>query len=281
MGERGQGTPHGPIPAVSVSDERLFAEGVYHARGVVVPFKSEQVRAMVQRGLDLAPQSLTPAGTHPVTVLFGRHTDVRPNILPIRGASYREFLLAVPYLRRLSGGVPAGPVVATMPRLYLNSWLFVVLGWMYAYPKWRARIEDDASRYRVRSLIWKRPRLDAGFAAYGPTGPVTEFPHFAPLAPIFSQPFAQKFSLTPWICSLMQFDLDRARVRAVRGSFKIESAFLPGLPVGRFEFEGIDKTPLGGFHIEVPWRLSLPMLCGRVRQEEKARLLHTATGDTA
>lgn len=267
--------------AAKVSDERLFAEGVYHARGVVVPFEQDRVRAMVHRGLAVAPQSLTPAGTHPVTVLFGRHTHVRPNILPVRGGDYKEFLLAVPYLRRVIGGAPAGPLVATMPRLYLSSWLFVMLGWMYAYPKWRARIQDEESHYRVRSLLWNRPRIDAEFEAFGPRGPVKEFPHFAPLAPIFSEPFAQKFSLTPWICSLMQFDLDSATVRAVRGTFRIENAFVRGLPVGQFEFEGINTSPLGGFHIEVPWRLSLPMFCGRVRQEEQARLLHTVTGDTA
>lgn len=239
---------------------RLFGEGVYHARGVVLAVDAARVASMVARGLTLAPQSLTPDGTHPVTLLFGRHSGVHPNVLPIRGGRYREFLLAVPYLRRESGG--GGPF-ASMPRLYLSSWLFVALGWAYAYPKWRARIEDDEAGYRIRSLLSGRPRIEAGFTPDGPAGPVGGFPHFASLAPIFAQPFVQRFWWTPWICSIMQFDLERASVRSVSESVDVREAFVPGLPVGSFEFRGIDAGPLGAFHIEVPWRLSLPMGCGR------------------
>lgn len=248
-------------PGVIFPKEPLHAVGHYQAPVLVLGLPRSQVQALLPSKLTLAAQDLTPPEQHPVMFLLGRHHHVRPSFLHVRGGSYWEFVVAVPWLRHACRGSAYSEPFAYMPRLYLSSWLFVVLGWFYGYDKWRGRIRGDAADYTVRSLLRGRPLVSARFQEYGDTGPALSFPNFRRLADAFQQPFVGKLPVTPYLCSILDFQLRHATLQPLRAELRIETPFLPGLPAAAQWPEGIDRAPLGAFRISVPWTLSPPLGC--------------------
>ena len=243
----------------------VAAVGTYRSDCAVVPLPVETVRRMLPRGAAPGPQTLAPAGEHPVLFMFGRHHGVHPVVLPIRGGSYHEMITAVPFLEYgKPGGDPARGPYAFMPRLYLDDWIFVMLGWVYGYDKVRARIEDAPGRYRVSALLSGRTIVTGHFDPKGDAGPVSGFPNFAAVAPAFQQPFLGKTFLGPIVCSIMTFELEKAVLRSAEARIAVDTAYVRGMPVREFRVPGIDAAPLGAFSIEVPWTLSYPMSCACV-----------------
>jgi hypothetical protein len=249
-----------------LSGTAVGAVGTYRSDCAVVGFPLDDVRAMLPRGATLGPQTLAPRGEHPLLFMFGRHSGVHPAILPIRGGSYHEMITAVPFLdytraaQRRAKDSYRGEY-SFMPRLYLDDWIFVMLGWVYGYDKVRARIDETAGEYRVASLLSGRPIVSGRFDPRGKPGPVSDFPNFAAVAPAFCQPFLGKLFFGPILCSIMTFELEKAILRPIEARIDVEDAYLPGMPAKDFRVPGIDASPLGAFHIEVPWTLSYPMAC--------------------
>ena len=239
----------------------VAAVGAYRSDCAVVSLPADEVRRMLPPGASPGPQTLAPPGEHPVLFMFGHHEGVRPVILPIRGGSYHEMITAVPFLEYAAGD---GGAYAFMPRLYLDDWIFVALGWFYGYAKVRARIDATAEDYRVSSLLSGRPIVSGRFEPRGEAGPVSTFRNFAAVAPAFRQPFLGRLFFGQILCSIMTFELEKATLRPIEARVEVRSAYVPGLPVGEISVPSIDASPLGAFRIEVPWTLSYPMRCACV-----------------
>jgi hypothetical protein len=238
--------------------ENIAAVGHYSALFATLPVASERAQSMLPPGVSLGAQSLTPPGQHPLLLMFGHHTHVHPAFLDIGGWSYHEFLVAIPWVTK--GG--SATVWSHMPRLYLDSWAMVLAGWLYAFPKMRARIAAPADAYGVRTWIAGGRRISARWQLEGDAGPASAFPDFAGVAPTFAQPFIQRFTPLPFVASTMAFDLASATLQAATASVEIDDAFVPGLPTGSFSFPSIAGNPLGAFTIDVPWTLSWPRFGG-------------------
>ncbi|TAH37213.1 MAG: hypothetical protein EYC70_09550 [Planctomycetota bacterium] len=248
-------------PGVVFPDGPLHAVGHYEAPVLVMGLPRAHVQAWLPRALSLDAQDLMPEREHPVMFLLGRHRHVRPSFLHDTGGSYWEFVTAIPYLRHSCRGSAYSAPFAYMPRLYLSSWLFVVLGWFYGYAKCRGRIRGDAAAYSVRSLLAAKPLVSARFLETGRAGPALDFPHFRRLAGAFRQPFVGKLAVTPYLCSILDFQLERATLQPLTAELRIETPFLPGLPAEARWPQGIDAAPLGAFRISMPWTLSPPLPC--------------------
>ena len=239
----------------------VAAVGRYRSDCAVVSLPVGEVRRMLPPGASPGAQTLAPPGEHPVLFMFGHHEGVHPVILPIRGGSYHEMITAVPFLDYGAPGAGYRGAYAFMPRLYLDDWIFVMLGWVYGYAKVRARIDASADDYRVSSLLSGRPIVSGRFEPRGEPGPVSAFPYFAAVAPAFRQPFLGRLFFGPILCSIMTFELEKAVLRPIEARVEIDRAYVPGMPVREFRVPGIDASPLGAFSIEVPWTLSYPMRC--------------------
>jgi hypothetical protein len=243
----------------------VAAVGVYRSDCAVVALPLDEVRRMLPPGASPGPQTLAPPGEHPVLFMFGHHEGVHPVILPIRGGAYHEMITAVPFLDYRAGasGAPRGEY-AFMPRLYLDNWIFVMLGWFYGYAKVRARIDAAAGDYRVSSLLSGRPIVSGRFEPRGEPGPVSAFPNFAAVAPAFRQPFLGRLFFGPILCSIMTFELEKAVLRPIEARVEVHRVYVAGMPVRGFSVPSIAASPLGAFRIEVPWTLSWPMRCACV-----------------
>jgi hypothetical protein len=249
------------VTSAARSGSWLHTNGLMVSSMAILPLGNSAVQAMLPSGIDLGPQTLAPEGQHPICFMFCVQKDVRPLMLG-RGMKYLELILAVPFVQwSRPTSRYRGPFIF-MPRLYLDHWLPVILGWFYGFAKVRARMSMAENHYQVRSLLADRPIISGDFAPHGPIGPPATFPHFEPVRDLFRQPFVAKSVLGPFICSTFDFQLADACMQAIDATVHVTDAFVPGLAVGDFHVPGIDVTPVGAFYIQVPWTLSPPMRCG-------------------
>lgn len=236
-------------------------EGIYSTNAVLWPFPNEVIAPLLPRKLELAPQTLTGHDTHPVIMFFGSQANVRPDFIPFGGMSYNEFIIAIPFVQwRDAGEYPYRGPFAYMPRLFLDKVFATLLGYMYGYPKLLARIQGG-NAYRVHDMLLDRPLIRGDFTPHGDQKPVSEFPHFAALRPIFEIPFVGKLDVTPYICSKMTFNLDDALIRSCESSVELQYEFLPGILPDTRVSQGLTHEPLGSFQLDVPWNLTLPFDC--------------------
>ena len=76
-----------------------WASGHLEVTNVVLAPPVDVVKALLPAGLSPAAQTLTPAGTHPVVVMFGQHSHVHPWFRPpSSGGDYNEWIVATPCL---------------------------------------------------------------------------------------------------------------------------------------------------------------------------------------
>ncbi len=253
--------PQPSSPAAPKAGGGLRTNGLMLSSMAIPPMSNAAVQAMLPGGLELGPQTLAPAGQHPICFMFCLQKDVRPPLLGL-GLKYLELILAVPFVQWTHPtNSYRGPFIF-MPRLYLDRWLPVILGWFYGFAKVRARMSTAENYYRVRSLLRDRPIISGDFAPHGPIGPPSSFPHFEPVRDLFRQPFVAKSIVGPFICSRFDFHLDDAHMQSIDATVHLTEAFVPGLAVGDFHVPGIDMTPVGAFYIQIPWTLSPPFRCG-------------------
>jgi hypothetical protein len=238
--------------------------GDYFADIVTLALPDDAVRRMLPCGLELGPQTVTPAGQHPVMFAMGRHRDVTMPLLgwtPGFPLNYQELFVVVPALRRPCAlGSYKGPFLYP-PRLYLDN-LQAVLGGelIWGMAKLPARIAQDETSFAVARLIDGAPMLSLASRIAGAYGPVASQPNFAPLAALLSQRMINKalLGLGCYLGATMDWGWSRAVLRPVATVLDIAQAFIPGLPVGRFAAPGIDADPLGSAQVRTHWELTLP-----------------------
>src|SRR5262249_47177332 len=159
-----------------------------------------------------------------------------------------------------------------LPRLFLDHWLPVLLGWLCGLAKRRARITETKESYPVSSLFENAPLIYGSFQPRGKLGLPEQFPYFEALREVFEMPLVTH---TPFgfLCLNFQWDLEAAQMQAIKTEVSIASEFLPGLPLGRFRLDGIDEKPMGSFRLDVPWKLSRPFLASALHPRQHFGLI--------
>jgi hypothetical protein len=233
-------------------------------RGVTLALPSDLVRDFLPRGLDLATQNVTRAGTHPVVLLFDDMFRVQlsvPTLFP--NMTYHEHSVGVPYCY-LSGGYNTsgfqGPFYF-MPKLYLDDWCAILGGRLFwGFPKEMASFTVTADRYTVTSLGGQR--LASFRWKDGPGGfqPLQQFGFFKPTQAMLSQPLISlvPFSMGPFfVVSKLERLWSVAMLNPVAATLDVEVAYVQGYQCGHSSAAGIDSSVLGSYEIRVPWRLSM------------------------
>jgi hypothetical protein len=255
--------PPGRLPAATrhplFPPSRLDTDGHYQASFVLWSLPQGAVRQMLPAALEPAAQSLTGAGQHPLMFVFGEQQHVRPIIHRGAGLTYREFITVVPFVQWTAAGHGYRGPFAFLPRLFLDRWLPVVLGWLVGFAKRRERVHMGPGGYAVSRLLRKQPIVGASFVPHGPVGRCIDFPLFSALRPIFELPLITRLAVGPFLAMNFTWELERAQMQATAADVHIHEAYVRGLPITRFHAEGIDRNTLGAFALNVPWTLSLPV----------------------
>ena len=259
----------------------LHGEGCF--RSVTLALPTAQVLRLLPAGLVLGPQSVTPAGTHPVILSFNalyRAEMSVPTLLP--SLTYHEFTFGVPFswlpvgrlgraLGALTGrrdAAAASPLHGPyyyMPRLYLDSVLATLGGLLFwGYAKKLARFAVGADRFAIQAEDGA-PQVSLSFTAQGEPQPVAHFPHFAPVQAMLAQPLVSQLpaALGP-IFVVADFDKrwDQATLRPLATQVQVQAEFVPGFGPGSYPAagvsEGIDAAALGSYELNAAWTLGMP-----------------------
>jgi hypothetical protein len=218
----------------------------------VLPLSQDTARAMLPVGLDLAAQDFMPGKRHPLVLILGRQSDVRPKLLPL-GADYLEAIFAVPFVQlRGRGTAPRGPF-CYCPRLLLDRRLPILGGrLLYHYDKHRALIRMTDDSYRIAEPTNGELLLSAQVrTAEAPVEPARR-----DAAMLFALPVISR-AAHGWRYSLVDFGLDRALIEPLELRLTIDRPFASGLPAGEF-VAGTDGGGARAFRIQTSWRLLGP-----------------------
>jgi hypothetical protein len=239
-----------------------LGEGITRVVALAVP--SSDARRLLPTGLELAPQDVTPPGTHPAIFQFHDFSRCRlsiPTLLP--DLAYHEQTFAIPYTCLTSGSGP----FAFMPQLYLDHSFVTVAGFAFwGFWKTMARISLGAGNYTVAgldgrllaSLSWNTGE-ERGLAS------ADTFPHLTPVRRMLSQPIVTMLpaSAGPFF-ALTDFtrNWSAAMVRPLGTKLQVEPDYARGFYGGRYPgagwSPGIDESTLGSFELRSPWWLSFP-----------------------
>jgi hypothetical protein len=241
-----------PDAAASTKPSPFDFVGRLTAVVAILPVAHEAARAMLPAGLELAAQDLMPGKRHPLVLILGRQSDVRPRLLPL-GADYLEAILALPFVQLGGPGErPRGPV-CYCPRLFLDRRLPIAVGrLLYGYDKRRALIRMTANDYRIADPAHGE-LLSARFrAAAAPVEPLRRA-----AAMLFQLPVISR-AAQGWRFSFADFGLDQALIEPIELKLTIHRPFVSGLPVGEFVIAGIAGETSRAFRIQTSWRLLGP-----------------------
>jgi hypothetical protein len=243
-----------------------YGVGELQAAAVTLALTRSAVAHMLPSGLALAPQSLTASGLHPVGLVFARHRNVRPNLLPMAEISYRELLFAIPFVEPTDEAEPPGPLTF-LPRVYVSRLVPQVLGTLlYAYAKRLGVLSYKGEEYLIKRFVRDETLVHATLASNGQPRPIEYFPNLAIARTMLEQPLVSVDPLGCFHYSYLDFHLDSATFAPLTGSISIDSAILDDLPIGHFTVRGVDTTPLGGFWMDTRWTLTNPLESGRLAQ---------------
>jgi Acetoacetate decarboxylase (ADC) len=217
----------------------------------ILPVSHEAAQAMLPAGLHLAVQEFTPGERHPLVLIMGQQSGVRPSLLPL-GARYLEFILVLPFVEHRGYG-PRGPF-CYCPRLFLDRHLPTLAGrLLYGYDKRLAAIRMTEHSYRIADPRRGELLLQAEFQT---TGAAVE-PSRSGVMSLFQLPVISE-AARGWRYSCADFGLDRALIQPVELHLEILRPFVSGLPLGAFTMSGAGGEASRAFRIRTSWRLAGP-----------------------
>lgn len=261
---RGPGVPEAPA-LISLRPQNArwpwstaFGTAKLTGATVTLPFPRATVAALLPPGLALAGQDLTAPDHHPVSFLFARQRDVRPNLLPV-GVDYAEFVCTIPWVRHAGNGASALPPLLCPAKLYLDNLGMTLFGdWAYGFPKTRATILVDADHFVVSDRRSGDPIISAAFPRAGARARAYEMPHFENVRRGYEMAMVTRNRLGMWQYSVFDFSLGQAELEPVDLQIRIMSDAI-GLPQGTYSAASIDASPFGGVFLTADATISNPM----------------------
>ncbi len=239
---------------------------------------ADAVQAILPPGMSLHPQSFTPPGTHPVTLLANQQIGVRPSALPrlLGFPPYFEAIVSVACVQ--VDGQPG--IFNYLPNLYLSNQSAQLAGLLfYGYNKRMGKLTMGNGSYSVATPdgrpVWSGRYQSRGFAHS-----LMDSPDCGVVQTICGQTIVSQGKLSRWHFSAFDFDFTSASVTPVAAEIQIHDPTLAQLPAGRLTAQPLAmpqdgrrhrKGLPGAFRIRTAWTLSNPLDSRRIAHLEAAR----------
>lgn len=222
----------------------------------MIHLKAEQVSPYLPNYLELAPQTVTAAGEHPVILIFANHVDARLFGSPAgSGINYNEYLTYIPFVR-LKG---QSTIFNYLARVYLDNLNPTYFGLReYGYLKDFSKMENAHGRFSAADA------LTGGLILRAEAVPVFQRKPFKDawktIAEIFARPMVSDLNGNI-LCATFQFE------HHVNGPKLIKVYTENGIPGLGPEFKGRvikegsmdSKKLVGAFYYESNYSLSPPL----------------------
>ena len=240
----------------------------------------ETARSMLPEGLELAPQSITPKGYHPLTFLAVEQSNVSPSLVPRLmwpGSRYREFVCTVNFVQKSGDSDQPKPIFSYFPKLYLDNLFETLSGRLiYGFNKFTANIDVTNDRYKVMAKSGET-LFDGRFADQGRVGQPDSFAAFEDARRLITQPIINQHKLGHWQCVAFDFQLTEASIMPSAAEFHIGAGMMPGLEEMNVRRPSLGGGPLGSFRIWTSWSMSNPFDSCRIEELSIERALYRST----
>lgn len=237
------------------------------------------LQSILPPGMTLAPQAITPAGTHPVTILANRQIGVRPSALP-RFLGFRDYLEAIISVACVQ--VEGRPGLFNyLPNLYLSNRAAQLAGvWFYGFDKRMGKLAMGDADYSVATPggapVWSARYQNRGFPRS-----LFDSPEASRVQTLCDQVIVTQGKVSRWQFQSFDFSLGTAEITPVAAEITITDATLAQLPAGRMttrplamDGDGAQHPQglPGAFRIRTSWTLSNPLDSRRIALLEAARI---------
>lgn len=239
---------------------------------------AKALQAILPPGMSLHPQSFTPPGTHPVTLLANQQIGVRPSAVPsfLGFPNYLEAIVSVSCVQL--DGQPG--IYNYLPNLYLSSQPAQLAGLLfYGYNKRMGQLQMGNGSYSVATPDG-RPVWSARYQSRGFAHSLMDSPDCGIVQTLCGQVIVSEGKLSRWHFSAFDFDFTTASVTPVAAEIEIHDPTLAQLPGGRMTAHPLSmphdgrrhrKGLPGAFRIRTAWTLSNPLDSRRIAHLEAAR----------
>jgi hypothetical protein len=229
-----------------------YITGTVEAAVVFTALPSDVLRPLLPAGAALAPQSLTPEGTHPVYWSFNLNQRNVGTPIPFFTLNYHEFALVITDVYLEKDG-PSGRRFGFPVVLYLNSWAGVLGGrWLWHLNKRHGRVSIGDSTPYLRLLA--DGHVSGVFERLGEGQPAAGLPHFASVRPLLDQDLLSVDGSGNLFSSRFTIPYDDLSLEPLQAEI-MTTAFVPGLSGQSFSAPGINSQPMGAFRFVSPWKL--------------------------
>ena len=251
----------------------FFARGELNGWFLFWAMPRAEVRAMLPRGLHLAPNRFAPKGFHPVGLSLSRFHDVRGSFVPdkLAMAPYGEASFAIPFV----SSEETGRARFLYPhRLYVDSLPAIAAGRIfYAMDKVRARLTLDDRGFAADDPSGRR-FIESRFEQHDDPAPLRDHPAFGTIAALLNLPFVTVRRDGKLLFNAFNLELDRAWAAPVSGHVTVDDpqpggyprADLTAVPLGPDHPHGLP----GAVRIWTHWSMTNPLDGRRIRDSARA-----------
>ena len=242
---------------------RLFPQspndiiGRYRAYIILTYIDVAVAHAALPAYLQLAPPPGTPPGKHPAMYSFGTHEHVHPRFFTLWDYSYDEALVGLPnVLLRQANGSTTGPFFH-MTAVRLDNLFADEIGVAMGFPKKMAKFQVTNNSYSFR--MGGGPIMTGQFQLSGGVFD-SSFPNFQVIEKfMLQQPVITQSPLGNLLQVPFHIFTDTAVMQPATAAIEIADMSLPGLPAGKYNFQGIDVAPIPScYHSIHDWQMSPP-----------------------
>ena len=245
----------------------VYAQGQISAAVLTLALPTADVERMLPPGVNLLPQTVTPAGTHPVGLIFADQSQVRANVLPL-GMAYKESAVAIPFTTVSTTPAADAVPLLTLPALYLDSVMATLAGrLMYGYRKHLARVSGSPAQQQVHTLLGNQAILSAQLHVDGLAGSYYDFEHLAVVREMMNQPIVTHDPLRGWLYSFLDYQFEQARITPLRGQLAVAAGVLGHAAAQTLPVASLAATAVGAFQFDGAWTLTNPLESNALKEQ--------------
>ncbi|WP_336517158.1 hypothetical protein [Pollutibacter soli] len=219
-------------------------------------------QSLLPPDLELAPQTYTPDGYHPLLLMFN-DTWLHSNDNLSRIAAeyhlqlnlhYNEFIVMLPYVQFRDNSLNDQGPYCFLPVLYLDSILAVIGGRLFwEFNKEMARFDISPTTFNVEHELSGAPLFSATFTTRGIPVIDNSIANFNAIIPILRLPVIE-YGNYGYVSSVYTVEYENLMITPV--SMQLNNQSCPFLPPGESEVPSIEKIPMGCFAMNYNWTLT-------------------------
>jgi hypothetical protein len=248
-------------------NNKSFIYGSADLKGSIalILMPNEFVQSLLPDGLVLSPEPDFPKGFHPITILWGKHKNLRSNIFrwsfPLK-SRYLETLVTVTHVKKVDyeKSKTSEKKYSYTPKILVNSRLAIFLGQFYGLNKFYSNIELSEDSFIAKDKKSSEIALHATSRKVANINVEQLQDHWQKVQKGFELPLITIVN-GKFVCADFNWNIESAKIEPIDVQLELGSHFLGPESAGIYQIQGLDLNQFGAFNIKTHWELSWVHSC--------------------